>query len=203
MLLSQLQELIEWIKANPNAAELFASAISFSFTSLGGALGWFLHGLKYKRDKRLEAKTDIYPQIHQELELLQEHLNKNNRLNITSIDEGNIYTLQYLISDRRIYCKAYNAIDSSELKEYRCDAEQLNKSLSETNNSIHPKAFMKKKWQDSKKTIVGFCKFLLKIDDSYTGDFGFQYRPNEKDPIHIVDCKKLINAINYILKVTK
>lgn len=199
----QVQTIIDWVNSNPEAATLYFEVIAVFFGGIGSIFGWFLHGIKYKRDKRLEAKITIYPAIQRSSQLLEDALREHDRLYIPKeynrdSDKGNIYTLYYSKSKRYYYSKSYHEIADEELKKYKSLAQNLEIELRSHKNCIHPEIFGKEKWNECTQILLSFCDFIIGIDSNYVGEYGkSQNSPNDK-PIHIELCEKLIRAFEYI-----
>lgn len=204
---SNFKVILDWIINYPDAALLFFELLSAFFTVFGAILGWLFHGIKYKRNKRLEAQTTVYPAIRRASERLEEALNNHDRLYISipydrDNDKGNIYSLYYIKSIRHSYSKSYHEIGNDELQNYKTLAQDLKDELKSHDNCIHPKSFQRKKWDKCIETLLDFCDFLIKIDNGYVGEFGMLNKSEKELPKHVESCCNLVKAFDYVRKNT-
>ena len=196
------------MNTNPKAADALIKIVGAIFSLVGLILGWIFHGIKYTRDKRLEARNTVYPAIYTASVELKNALDEHKRLFISKpydciSDKGNIYTLCYLQSKRQEYCSSYHNISPAELDTYKSLAHNLSDILKSHQNCIHPKVFEKGKWIACKQTLIEFCDYLQRIDGRYVGEYDYLTSPNHKEPIHIENCEALNNAFKYIINSTK
>lgn len=150
---------------------------------------------KFLREKRAEAFFGFYAKLSLRLKFLQSALNENGQLNILNPDAGNIYSLIYFDSCYSKVCKAYKEPGPKERDIYKNAAKELKKILLETDNNVYPLGSNKKKWYESQYVLYSFCEFLenieaiIKTNKTETADGELK---------HIVKCKELVEAINYI-----
>lgn len=151
---------------------------------------------KFIRQKRAEAFFGFYAKLSLRLRALQTRLDENGRLNVSDSKAGNIYTLIYEVNYIRTACPKFADIDSKELKAYKVATAELKKILIETDSNVYPPGAKRKKWYDSQHILFSFCEFIE--NDEYQHTTNQQYSQGESEAKHIVKCRLLVNAIDYI-----
>lgn len=152
---------------------------------------------KFLREKRAEAFFGFYAKLSLRLKVLQSTLNENGQLNILDSDAGNIYSLIYFDSCYPEVCKSYKEPGPKERDLYKNAAKELKQILLETEHNVYPLGSNKKKWYESQYVLFSFCEFLEKIDTVIKTN---KTKTENGELKHIVKCKALVEAINYIQK---
>lgn len=150
---------------------------------------------KFLREKRAEAFFGFYAKLSLRLKALQSTLNENGQLNILNPEAGNIYSLTYINSCYSKVCKSYKEPDPKELKIYINAAKELKKILLETDHNVYPLGSNRKKWYESQYVLFSFCEFLENIETLTKTN---KTETEDGKLKHMVKCKELIEAINYI-----
>lgn len=150
---------------------------------------------KFLRQKRAEAFFGFYAKLSLRLKVLQTTLNENGQLNILNPDAGNIYSLTYFDECYSKACKSYKEPGEKERKLYVDAAKELKKILLETDHNVYPLGSNKKKWYESQYVLFSFCEFLEHIDSIIKSN---KTETEDGKLKHIVKCKELVEAINYI-----
>ena len=146
--------------------------------------------------KRAEAFFGFYAKLSLRLKSLQARLTENGQLNITDKEAGNIYSLIYLENYIKTACPGYKQPEKGELEAYAAAAVELKKLILETDNNVYPPRAKRKKWYESQHIIFSFCEFLEK--EEYRHTTNQEYANGEDEPKHMVKCKVLVEAMNYI-----
>ncbi len=150
---------------------------------------------KFLRQKRAEAFFGFYAKLSLRLKVLQTTLNENGQLNILNPDAGNIYSLAYLDECYSKVCKSYKEPGEKERKLYVDAAKELKKILLETDHNVYPLGSNKKKWYESQYVLFSFCEFLEHIESIIKTN---KTETEDGKLKHIVKCKEVVDAINYI-----
>lgn len=163
-------------------------------TVIAGSL-WFS---KYLKQKRAEAFFGFHAKLRLRLKTLKEKLNEKDRLNTTECEKGNIYSLIYHSDYVYKACSKYNRITDEEIKIYQTAAAEVKKIILETENNVYPKCAKRIEWYNNLDVIFAFCEFLENKEKF--GRTNKAVSEDEKEAKHITRCKKLVGAIDYILK---
>jgi hypothetical protein len=151
---------------------------------------------KFLKQKRAEAFFGFYSKLSLCLKSLQVRLKENGQLNIIEPKNGNIYALIYLNDYIGEACPSYKKPDDRELKLYQDAAKELKKILLDTENNVYPLGSDRKRWYESQFILFSFCEFL---ENEANWHLTNKDSTDEKgEPKHIVKCKMLIEAMDYI-----
>lgn len=186
--------IIEYIEYILSFIENHSVLVGIITAVITGSL-WFR---KFLKQKRAEAFFGFYNRLSLRLKTLYSLLNDKDQLNIVNDQKGNIFSLLYTESFISKACPAYNMPDDEELSVYRAAAKELKKILLETNHNVFPKGACQEKWYDCQYTIFSFCEFLE--HEKFRHNTNNSGRSNTGEPKHIVKCRELVEAINYIQK---
>lgn len=151
---------------------------------------------KFIRQKRAEAFFGFYAKLSLRLGELRRRLEEKDQLNIDDAEAGNIFSLLYLTENIVEFCPGYNEPDQAMLGLYQMYAKELEKLLLETKNNVYPKNTDRKRWYKSQQTIFSFCEFL--INDACRNMTNIKFETGIIEPKHIVKCKELVQAMDYI-----
>lgn len=152
---------------------------------------------KFLKQKRAEAFFGFYSKLSLRLKTLQVMLEENGQLDISK--SGNIYSLIYLENCIDEICPGYKLPDEPELELYKIAAKELKDILLNTENNVYPPGSKRKKWYDSQHILFLFCEFLE--NEAYwhsTNKYYEEKGDGSREPKHIIKCKLLIEAMNYI-----
>lgn len=186
--------IIEYIEYILSFMENHSVLVGIITAVITGSL-WFR---KFLKQKRAEAFFGFYNRLSLRLKTLSSLLNDKAQLNIVDAQKGNIFSLLYIESFISIECPAYNMPDEEELYVYQAAAKELKKMLLETNHNVFPKGASQKKWYDSQYIIFSFCEFLE--HEKFRHNTNNSESSNTEEPKHIVKCRELVEAIDYIQK---
>lgn len=148
---------------------------------------------KFLKQKRAEAFFGFYARLLLCLSELQERLNEKNLLNISEPEYGNIFSLIYIENYSIQICPMFSKIDDNDLEVYKSIAIKIQDILMNTENNVYPKKADREKWYRSQQVLFSFCEFLT--NDCYQGAVN---KNNGNEPLHIIKCRELVNAIDYI-----
>lgn len=151
---------------------------------------------KFLKQRRAEAFFGFYSKLSLRLKALQVILEENGQLNISRSTEGNIYSLIYLEDYIKEVCPGYKIPDDDELALYKAAAEELKDILLNTENNVYPPRSKREKWYESEHILFSFCEFLE--NRVYWHSTNKDSADEGKEPKHIVKCKLLIEAMNYV-----
>lgn len=155
---------------------------------------------KFLKQKRAEAFFGFYSKLSLCLNYLQATLEEDGQLNISSFESGNIYSLIYLNDYISTVCPTYKVPTEKDIEKYLSAAKALKELLLETENNVYPPRANRDKWYESQHVLFLFCNFIE--------NKAFWHKINTTDdkctePKHILKCKELVNAMDYIQESIK
>lgn len=152
---------------------------------------------KFLRQKRAEAFLGFYAKFSLRLKTLRALLEEHKLLNIYDSEDGNIYSYIYADSCIKTICPRFVLPNDKELKLYQEAARELKSILIQTDNNVYPVKADRKKWYNSQYILFSFCEYLENIDN-FRDSVNNPKVEGEADAKHIVKCKQLVEAMNYI-----
>lgn len=192
MFLVYLLKFTDTIKYILNFVENHPISMGVIVTVTTGSL-WFY---KYLNQKRAEAFFGFYSKLSLRLRSLRQLLIEDYQLNISNSEDGNIYSLLYTEDFLKTVCPSYNKPDN--LSNYQKLASELKNTLLETDSNVYPSGTDRREWYESQHILFDFCEFLE--NNSWWGRTNIKRDSNEEEDKHIIKCKRLIYAIDYILQ---
>lgn len=153
---------------------------------------------KFIKQKRAEAFFGFYAKLSLRLKALETMLRERGQLNISDIEAGNIFSLIYLENFILTVCPSYKEPDGKELELYQTAATELKDILLKTENNVYPPGSKRKEWYESQHILFSFCEFLE--NEAYWHVTNEKFANNEDEAKHIIKCKLLIKAMDYIQK---
>lgn len=155
---------------------------------------WFM---KFIKQKRAEAFFGFYSKLSLCIKSLQTLLEEKGQLNILDAESGNIYTLIYTDDYIKEICPKYKMPEKEERKLYKSKVHELKEILFDTETNVYPQGSNRREWYTSQQTLFLFCEFIE--NDAYQHVTNENYAEGENEQKHIVKCKLLIEAFDYIL----
>lgn len=153
---------------------------------------------KFIRQKRAEAFFGFYAKLSLCLEVLRAVLEERGQLNIENAETGNIFSLIYLKDFMPTVCPSYKIPEKNELGLYQEAAKKLKDILLETQNNVYPLRSKRKEWYQSQYILFSFCEFIE--NEAYWHTTNEEFTNGYGESKHILKCKSLINAMDYIQK---
>lgn len=185
MLLCNIRCILNFIEENSVFMGIVSSIITASL--------WFSKNIK---QKRAEAFFGFYARLSLYLRHLHTILEEDGQLNIDDSKAGNIFSLIYMEDCTKSFCPKYKEPSKDKIELYQSVTIELQKVLLDTENNVYPQNAVREEWYESQHIIFSFCEFINK--ESYRNKTNQEYDMNKDEPKHIVKCKLLINAMNYI-----
>lgn len=215
-----LQRFICTIENNSNCLLCWVENHSIIIGAISAAIVSSLWFLKYLKQKRAEAFFGFYTSLLLQVKSLRHWLDSKNLLDIDDKENGNIFSLIYVPSTLSEICPGFCQLDDIVLIELKEIALLLKSTLLNSENNVYPKRFNKKAWYENQYIILSFCDFVMfksmrnntnkaicdktdgvdetvDIDEPINND---EARDNLENYKHILKCKELLSAINYIQK---
>jgi len=171
--------------------QFIENIFKYIFTPVIDAFLWF-H--KFITGKRAEATFGFYVQLLQQINNLQSFLYDNELLEINNSNNGNIYTLMYNKKTQNKECTGFKELSDEQLDDINKRASQIKNTFNNSKDNVYPKYSEKERWYYSQQKLLGFCEFLA--NKSMRGITNIAKKDGEYK--HIVECRDLINAMNYI-----
>lgn len=150
----------------------------------------------YIKQKRAEAFFGFYARLLLRIKSLRAGLYEKGQLNVVEPKKGNIFSLIYTEDYIKEVCPQYRSLEEIELHIYKSTAMEIKKILIEADNNVYPPGSNRKEWYDSQFILFSFCEFLENSD--YQAVTNEKYEKGTKEYKHILRCKNLIRAMNYI-----
>lgn len=151
------------------------------------------------QQKRAEAFLGFYAKLSLQLRNLKARLEENGHLNVSDADAGNIYSLIYTDECINTICPRFSTPNAEQLKFYREAAIRVEDILLETEHNVYPLHSDRKKWYECQYIVLSFCEYLENID-AFKNKVNLPPSNNEVAPKHVLRCKLVVNAIDYILE---
>lgn len=185
MFLCNIKCILNFIEDNSVFVGIVSSVLTASL--------WFSKNIK---QKRAEAFFGFYARLSLYLRHLHTVLEEDDQLNVDDSEAGNIFSLIYMEDYTKSVCPKYKEPGKDKIELYQSITIGLQKVLLNTENNVYPQNAVQEKWYESQHIIFSFCEFINK--ESYRNKTNQEYDINASEPKHIVKCKLLINAMNYI-----
>lgn len=185
MLLCNIKCILNFIEEHSVFVGILSSVLTASL--------WFSKNIK---QKRAEAFFGFYAKLSLYLRHLHTILEEDDQLNIDDPKAGNIFSLIYMEDYTKSVCPKYKEPADDKIELYQSVTKELQKVLLDTENNVYPQNAAREEWYKSEHIIFSFCEFINK--KSYRNRTNQEYDRNTTEPKHIVKCKLLINAMNYI-----
>lgn len=152
---------------------------------------------KFLRQKRAEAFFGFYSKLSLHLIALQTRLDEKGLLNISEPRAGNIYSLIYTKDCVKEFCPSFAELSDKDLVPFQTLAKEIKKTLLDTDSNVYPPKANRKQWYESQHILFSFCDFLENTEYHYmTNKRTDEGKTEDK---HIIRCKRLVEALNYIL----
>jgi len=165
--------------------------VRYIFNHIIDAFLWFN---KILMEKRTEAYFGFYVQLLLQINSLQSWLDERELLEINDPSKGNIYTLLYENKLQKKECTGFKEPSDEQLNDINKLASQIKDTFNNSKNNVYPKNSEKVKWYNSQQKLFEFCEFLE--NESMRRITNIAKTDGEYK--HIVKCRDLVNAINYI-----
>jgi len=178
---------------------LFLTIVRYFFAFI---LKAFLEFCEFFGKKRVEASFGLYTQLLINIKNLQLWLDERELLEINDPNKGNIYTLIYESRTQKKVCSAFKKPSDEQLEGIKNLASQLKKTINESKYNVYPKVSEKERWYNSQILLLEFCEFLE--DENKRENTNIAKISGENSEYkHIVMCRNLVNAMNYIKESIK
>lgn len=151
---------------------------------------------KFLREKQAEAFFGFYAKLSLHLRVLQKKLEEKDLLNITDPEAGNIYSLIYTKDCINDFCPKFAMLSDQELVPFIDIAKEIKRTILDTDSNVYPPKADKKQWYESQYILFSLCDFLESSE--YRHMTNRRTSEGETEDKHIVKCKLLVEALNYI-----
>ena len=151
---------------------------------------------KFLRQKRAEAFFGFYAKLSLHLKALQTRLEEKGLLNVSKPEAGNIYSLLYTKDSVKDFCPSFTELSDKDLVPFQTLAKEIKKTLLDTDSNVYPPKADRKQWYESQHILFSFCDFLENSEYHYMTNK--RTSEGETEDKHIVKCKLLVEALNYI-----
>lgn len=162
-----------------------------------GIIAGSLWSYKFLMQKRKEAFFGFYTRLYFQLKSLETSLKEKKLLEIDSPNEGNIYSLLYIVDVRKEACEDFQEPSGIFFDDIKNLALQIKETLTESESNVYPNASEREEWYKNQFIIFEFCEFL-EYDSKRQKTNKTKFKDNDKDYKHTIKCKELVNAINFI-----
>jgi hypothetical protein len=162
--------------------------------SLFTATVWFQ---KYIKQKRAEAFFGFYAELSFRIKSFRLLLEERGQLDVSNSQNGNIYALIYKKDKIVEVCPAYSEPNEYMLNIYKEEAKDLKNLLVSTKENVYPKWCKRNEWYDNLQIIFSFCEFLEREIFYQTNVSDSE---DKKECKHMIKCRELVDALNYIEK---